>query len=274
VNTEVTTAAKMPMKLSDDLNVLRPEITKVLPTHVNPDKFMRVVMTALTMNPALKNADRRSLLTAAVRAATDGLLPDGREGAFVTFYDKRAKANKVQWMPMVGGVLKKLRNSGKLVSITCNVIYQADAFRHWIDDVGEHLTHEPSTLALDRGALLGVYALAKTRDGGTYIEVMSRMQVEQVRAVSRAANDGPWVSWYDEMARKSVIRRLSKRLPMSTDVEEMFERDNENYDLASPQQVQEVSGGNEGVRQLLGIDSAEPEDEPEDEQPIASEPQT
>ena len=273
MNTEVTTvAAKPPMKLSDDLGVLRPEIEKVLPTHVSPERFMRVVVTALTQNPALKTADRRSLLTAAVKAATDGLLPDGREGAFVTFYDKRAKVNKVQWMPMIGGVLKKLRNSGKLQSIACHVVYQADSFRHWIDDAGEHLTHEPSTLALDRGALLGVYAMARTKDGGTYIEVMSRMQVEQVRAVSKAGDGGPWQSWYDEMARKTVVRRLSKRLPMSTDVEQMFEHDNETYDLQAT--AREVSGGNEGVRQLLGIDSAEPEDEPEDEQPIASEPQT
>lgn len=264
----------VPAKLSDDLVVLRPEISKVLPSHVNPERFMRVVVTALTQNPALRTADRRSLLTAAVKAATDGLLPDGREGAFVPFWDKRKKLNVVQWMPMIGGVLKKIRNSGKLQSIACNAVYQADQFRYWIDDLGEHLTHEPATLAVDRGGMIGVYAVAKTKDGGTYIEVMSRLQVEQVRAVSKAAGAGPWVDWYDEMARKTVTRRLAKRLPMSTDVEALFEHDNETYDLTPSR---EVSGGNEGVRQLLGIDHVEPEPEAEPDEaepPIASEPQT
>ena len=272
MNTEVT-AFKAPVKLSDDLAVIRPEIAKVLPAHVPEDRFMRVVMTAIAQNPALRNADRRSLLTAAVKAATDGLLPDGREGAFVTFFDKRRKVHVVQWMPMIGGVLKKLRNSGKLLSIGCSAVYQSDAFRYWTDDLGEHLTHEPAVLALERGGMIGVYAIARTKDGGIYIEVMNRMQVEQVRAVSRA-KEGPWVDWYDEMARKSVIRRLAKRLPMSTDVEQLFEHDNETYDL---QTTKEVSGGNAGVRELLGIDSAEPEAETEpegDEPPIASEPQT
>ena len=76
--------------------------------------------------------------------------------------------------------------------------------------------------------------------------------------MSRAANDGPWVNWFDEMARKSVVRRLAKRLPISTDVEVMFEHDNETYELRP---VREVTGGNEAVRHLLGVDSAA-EDEP------------
>jgi recombination protein RecT len=284
VNTEnkevAQPAPQVPAKLSDELSVARPEIEKVLPAHVSADRFMRVVMTAVAQNPALRSADRASLLTSAIKAATDGLLPDGREGAFVIFKSKvkeRGEGNrvverwvdKVQWMPMVAGILKKIRNSGKLISITANVVYQSDEFRFWIDDAGEHVQHQPASFALDRGGVIGAYAMSRTKDGGTYIEVMSLAQINQVRAVSRAANDGPWVNWFDEMARKTVVRRLAKRLPISTDVEVMFEHDNETYDLRPVRDVREVTGGNEAVRHLLGVDSAgeeEPAAEPEGEQ--------
>jgi hypothetical protein len=64
------------------------------------------------------------------------------------------------------------------------------------------------------------------KDGSQLLEVMSLEEIEKVRKVSRAANNGPWVSWWGEMARKTVMRRLSKRLPMSTDLEdEVFSRD-------------------------------------------------
>lgn len=148
------------MKLSDDLSILQGEIVKVLPEHVGADRFMRVVATAIATNPSVRDADRRSLFTAAVKAATDGLVPDGREGAFVVY------GSQVQWMPMVAGIIKKVRNSGELKSIVSNVVYEKDVFRYWIDDDGEHVQHEPNVLTEDRGKLVAVYAIAKTLNGG------------------------------------------------------------------------------------------------------------
>lgn len=258
-----TVAAAARPKLTDELAVLKTEIEKVLPAHVTPEKFMRVVLTAISQNPELYRADRRSLLTSAINAAQDGLLPDGREAAFVIFRTKERVTDassgrdverwvqKVQYMPMVAGVLKKVRNSGELLSIVSNVVYKADAFRYLIDDVGEHITHEPNVLADERGPLVAVYAIAKTKGGGVYTEVMSRGQIEQVRAVSRAKDKGPWIDWYDEMARKTVIRRLSKRLPMSTDLERTLRRDDGLYDLSRPHEA--ASGGNAAVRHALGL---------------------
>ena len=73
------------------------------------------------------------------------------------------------------------------------------------------------------------------KDGSKLLEVMNLEEIEQVRKVSRAANNGPWVAWWSEMARKTVMRRLSKRLPMSTDIEEeLFSRD-ETMRHAHPQ---------------------------------------
>lgn len=61
---------------------------------------------------------------------------------------------------------------------------------------------------------------------------MSLGEIEKVRKVSRAATNGPWVEWWEEMARKTVLRRLSKRLPMSTDVDDLIRRDDDLYDFS------------------------------------------
>lgn len=257
-----------PMTIAQELEVLKPEIAKVLPEHVTPEKFMRVVATAIAQSPDLRQADRRSLLTSCVKAAQDGLLPDGREAALVIYNMKEKSGGwtkKVQYMPMVAGILKKVRNSGELLSLSSNVVYEADKFRYWIDDAGEHILFEPNVTAEDRGRFLCAYAIAKTKDGGVYVEVMTRNQIEQVREVSRAKDSGPWKSWFDEMSRKSVIRRLSKRLPMSTDLEVVIRRDDEMYDLST----QRVNGGQSGVdaaKKLLGLPML-PDANPDDDMP-------
>src|SRR5271170_7688988 len=64
------------------------EFAKGLPSHIPAERFTRVVLTAVAQNPRLLKADRASLFTACMRAATDGLLPDGRDGALVTYSTK------------------------------------------------------------------------------------------------------------------------------------------------------------------------------------------
>lgn len=254
-----TVVAPAAPTIKDDMAVLQAEVVKVLPKHIGEEKFMRVVATAIAMNPDLRAADRRSLYTATVKAATDGLLPDGREGVFAIYNTKQKDADgrdywvkAVQWMPMTAGILKKVRNSGELKSITSNVVKKADHFKYWVDDDGEHVQHEPNILADDRGPTVAVYAIAKAMNGGVYTEVMSRGQIDQVRKVSKSADSGPWASWYDEMARKAVIRRLSKRLPMSTDLEVVIQRDDDHYDLDRPQAIK-ADGGVSAARAAVGL---------------------
>lgn len=200
---------------------MTPELSNALPPHLSPEKFNRVVMTSLQMNPDLLGGDRRTLLGACLKAAQDGLLPDGREAAFVMF-----KGN-VQYMPMVGGILKKIRNSGELASIRAHVVYDKDQFDYTLGD-DEHITHKPS-LDSDRGKPLAAYAIAETKDGAVYREVMSVGDIEKIRAASRSGNSqySPWANWWDEMARKTVIRRLAKRLPSSADVDQVIQHDDE-----------------------------------------------
>lgn len=219
MSTELTPMDAMRVTLTR----MQPEFAAALPPQIPVEKFVRTTLTAVQMNPELLGADRRSLLGAAMKAAQDGLLLDGREAAPVIFRTKEGP--KVQYMPMVGGILKKIRNSGELASIGAHVVYDKDLFKYTLGD-DEKIEHTPS-LDSDRGKPIAVYAIAKTKDGAIYREVMSVADVEKVRAASRASSSGPWVQWWDEMARKTVIRRIAKRLPSSADLDQVLASDNE-----------------------------------------------
>lgn len=208
--------------------IYQPEFKAALPTHVAVEKFTRVALTAISSNPDLANADRRSLYGACLRLAQDGLLPDGREAALVIFNTKSKNGGwekRVQAMPMIAGVLKKIRQSGEVAKVSAQVVHENDLFtvRYGFD---EDVEHSPPPLDKPRGKAIGAYATAVLKDGSRLLEVMSLEEIEKVRNVSRAKDNGPWKEWWSEMARKTVMRRLSKRLPVSTDLEdEIFRRD-------------------------------------------------
>lgn len=204
--------------IRQNLHQMAPQFEAALPKHVTVEKFTRVAMTAIQNQPDLAQVDRQSLFGAIVRLAQDGLLPDGREAAIVKF------GNKAQAMPMIAGILKKVRQSGDVAKVSAQVVYEKDEFV-WHLGFDEDVTHNPPPLDQPRGKAIGAYATAVLKDGSRLLEVMNFDEIEAVRKVSRAAGNGPWVAWWGEMARKTVMRRLSKRLPMSTDLEDDFERD-------------------------------------------------
>ena len=210
------------------LDKLAPEIARVLPPHVTPEKFIRVAQTAINMNPKLAECDRTSLLGSIMKCAQDGLLPDGREAAIVHYKTKEGPV--AQYLPMIAGILKKVRQSGEIETITAQVVYEKDTFDYELGDA-ERIVHKPY-LEGDRGKPRLAYAIAKTKDGGVYREVMTATEVGAVRNASRAKDSGPWAGPFaTEMWRKTVLRRLSKRLPMSTDLEQVIQRDDELYDF-------------------------------------------
>jgi recombination protein RecT len=211
---------------------MKAQIKSALPPHIDVERFIRILMTALSQNPKLAEANRDSLIMAAMKCAQDGLLPDGREAALVPFWNNKQKMNFVQYMPMFEGILKKIRNSGEVVTIEAHIVHENDMFtyRPGLDEIP---LFNPDWFG-DRGNFKGVYAVAKTKDGGIYVEIMSAKQVEAVKNVSRSADEAysPWNGDFaDEMRKKSVIRRLSKRLPKSTDLEQTLRNDDENYEL-------------------------------------------
>lgn len=239
-----------------------------LPKHIPVERFVRIVQTAIAGSPDLIQADRTSLFAAAMKAAQDGLLPDGRESAIVTFNTNVGTKQspkwikKAQFMPMVAGILKKMRNSGELAMITSNVIFKNDEFKYWVDQDGEHLTHTPN-LFEERGDRIGVYSFAKTKDGAVYIEVMTAAQVMDIKNASKSKDSGPWAGPFeDEMWRKSSIKRLSKRMPMSTDLEMTIRADDELFTPSEQHEENDVTPPapkpvkSSRLSKAMGIDNA------------------
>jgi recombination protein RecT len=199
---------------------MAPQFKAALPAHVSVEKFVRVTLTAVQTNPALLDADRRTLFGAATKAAQMGLLPDGREGAIVTF------GNQAQWMPMVAGIMKLVRNSGEISTWSVQAVYENDQFDFCLGDE-EHITHKPALS--NRGQLIAVYSIVSMKDGEKSREVMSVEDVNAIRGRSRSGKSGPWVSDFAEMAKKTVVRRHSKRLPLSTDIDGVMHEDDELF---------------------------------------------
>jgi len=239
-------------KLSDELLRLEQQVTSVLPAHVGMNKFLRVVATAWRA-PEIRRANRLSLFSAAIKCAQDGLLPDGREAIFTVYKTKDRATGKavevVEYQPMWRGILKSVRNSGQLFSVSGNAVFERDEFQCWTDDAGDHILHKPNLSAPNRGAVCAAYSIVKTTDGGVYTEVMTREQIEQVRACSKSKDGPAWSRWYDEMARKSVFRRLSKRLPISSELERVLARGDAAMSSSDATRVER--SGAEAARHLL-----------------------
>lgn len=226
--------------LRDQLEKRLPSFAEALPSHITPERFKATLVRAAMGDPYLLVADRVSFFEAALAAAIDGLMPDKKEGAMVVYNtrvkgqngDKDKWVKKVQWLPMIRGIFTKVYNTGLVKSATVGIVYGNDQFRAWTDDDGEHLFHEEAENQ-DRKIMRRVYAQVVMKDVGVFVETMRPEDIEKVRAASKNSDSGPWVDWFDEMSKKTVFKRLAKRLPISRELESVLSRDDFLYDFAA-----------------------------------------
>lgn len=217
----------------------RQKLSQALPPDVDLDRFSRTALMAVQTTPGLVDADRQSLYNSVVRAAQDGLLPDGREGALVIFSTKQGNdwIKKVQWMPMVYGVIQKLGKAG--IHAYAASVYEGEAPELWNDEQGQHIKHVRNPFAPKRGELIGVYAVATTPDGRSYVEAMNVEDIGAIRERSKAKDSGPWKTDFERMAQKSALHRVSKRVSIADQknrdaVARVIDRDAELYETETP----------------------------------------
>ena len=180
-----------------------------LPAHVGADAMTRAVVNSVIKTPKLLDCSIVSLHAAVSQAAELGLLPGDAAGmAYLIPFGK-----KVQFVAGYRGLLDLARRSGKVTAIYARVVHEADEFDYQYG-LDERCTHKPSD-ADDPGPLTHAYAVAVLTDGSAQFEVMTRKQIEDVQAKSRAGASGPWKTDKAEMWKKSALRRLCKVLPMS-----------------------------------------------------------
>jgi recombination protein RecT len=225
MNTVVEARRQMLAEARTQLESMLGQFAVVLPKSIPAERFVRVVLTGLQNNPELLECERRSLFNACMRAATDGLVPDGRLGALVVFKDKR-RGKIAQWMPMIAGLRRKVYQSGEIATWDTGVVRERDYYEFERGD-NPRIVHRE--VRGDRGPVIAAYSIAKLRSGEFSREWMWIEEIEQVRAMSRAEH-GPWESWLDEMCRKTVARRHFKVLPTGDDIEQMFQREDEQLE--------------------------------------------
>lgn len=218
----------------------RKEFLAALPSDVNVDRFIRTLMTTAQMRPELFEADSRSLVAACMKAAQDGLFPDGREAVLNVYKTKVANdwVPMVQYLPMVRGLLKIMRNSGEISYVDAAAVYERDEF---IFERGDNarLIHSPYLGEEEPGNIVAAYCIARFHNGEVHREVMTRRDLNKVKSSSKSGtgDNSPWVKWEDQMSIKSVIKRAYKLLPGSSErLETVIEHDNEaqEFDFAQP----------------------------------------
>lgn len=222
------------------LNQMGAQFQAVLPSKAHVDRFIRVVMTAVQSNPDLidPETDRQSFYAACMKCAQEGLLPDGKQAVLKIYNTNVGTKAAPRWKklvayePMTDGMLMKLRNSGEVVGAPrVHVVYQNDQFDYELGD-NERIMHKPKLG--DRGKVVAAYSIVTLKSGETSREVMGVDEIENIRKRSKTPESGPWASDYGEMCRKTVFKRHCKRLPRSTDLDNMIRSDNEQNGMAEP----------------------------------------
>jgi recombination protein RecT len=269
--------ARSPRTIKDLLQgpEFKAALSQVLPRAMRPDRFVRVALIALMRTPELQDCSRESLFRCMLDLSSYGLEPDGRRAHLIPFKNRRMcacghlqdehkgqaciKCDCTQRRTLVEctliidykGLADLVRRSGEVSYLHADVVMEGD---EWDYAYGSdaHLTHKPALK--DRGPeRIAFYSFVKLRDGSEDFMVLSPAEVDAVRKRSKAANDGPWVTDYNEMGKKTAFRRHSKWLPLSPEIRDAIERDDEAID---------VNAATSGWDELLGAPQLADGDEP------------
>lgn len=226
--------------LKDLLERARPAIVQVLPKHLSVDRMLKVALSATARSSALQRCTSQSILRAVMQAAELGLEPGGLLGDayLVPFRNKIRRGDgqtvlveEAQLIVGYRGYIRLARQSGEVSTIAAHVVRERDSFEVEYG-LTPRLVHRPNFREA-RGEPICAYACLNLKDGGYQIDVMSREEIEAIRARSRARDSGPWVTDTAEMWRKTVVRRLLKYAPLSSEQFRRMQEHDEHTDAAT-----------------------------------------
>lgn len=201
------------------IRAMEPEIKKALPSVITPERFTRMVFTALSSNKKLQACTPESFLGAMMQAAQLGVEPNTPIGqAYLIPY-----GNQVQFQLGYKGLIDLAYRSGEVQSIQAHEVHENDTFEYELG-LNPKLKHVPAMK--DRGQVILYYAVIKLKNGGEGFEVMSREDVDQfARAKSKTYKNGPWQTDFDEMAKKTVLKKVLKYAPLKSDFAKQVKED-------------------------------------------------
>lgn len=244
------------------LQKMAPEIKRALPKHLDADRLTRIALTTIRQTPKLLDCNIQSLLAAVMQSAQLGLEPNILGQAYIIPYGKEA-----QFIIGYRGMIDLARRSGHIESIYAHPVYDQDEFDYEYG-LNPKLRHKPAMG--DRGKFIGAYGVAKFKDGGYHFEFMPKSEIDKRRDRSKAKNSGPWVTDYEEMACKTVIRHMFKYLPISVEIMKQVEHTDETVkteiapDMTEVPNIIEVDYETGEVISAPGQEEAKAEAEAED----------
>ena len=193
------------------------EIKRALPSVITPERFTRIVLSAISANPQLGSCTPNSFLGAMMTSAQLGLEVNTPLGqAYVLPYRNKGVL-EAQFQLGYKGLIDLAYRSGEVEVIQAHVVHENDDFEceYGLDP---KLTHKPADS--NRGEPIKVYAVFKTKSGGFGFEVMSMEDVRKHAAkYSKSYGSGysPWKTNFEEMAKKTVLKRVLKYAPLKSD---------------------------------------------------------
>jgi recombination protein RecT len=199
------------------------QVALCLPKHLTPDRFCRTALTALTRVPKLADCTPETVIKAMMTCSELGIEPDGRRAHLIPFRNNRLNVTECQLIIDYKGLVELAKRSGDVSGITAQIVCERDNFQ-W--NTGE-ITHVIN-FKEQRGNMYAAYCVIKFKDGSSQVDVMTKAEIDSIRRRSRAADSGPWVTDYNEMAKKTVFRRASKWITLSPEVADALEKDADN----------------------------------------------
>ena len=204
--------ATLRQTLSSDY--FKQQVSLALPKHMTPDRFIRVGLTALMKTPKLLDCTQESVLQCMLACSTLGLEPDGRRAHLIPY------GTTCTLIVDYKGIVELAKRSGDVANVFAQIVCENDSFS-W--ETGE-LKHNID-FRRERGAMYAAYAIITFKDGTKQSDVMTKDEIDAIRKRSRASGSGPWVTDYNEMAKKTVFRRASKWITLSPELADAFEKD-------------------------------------------------
>ena len=206
-------------------------------------RMKSAAVVAVTKDPELLLADRQSFMGAIRMCAQHGVTPDGNEATLQVYNTKAKGANgqeiwvkKVTYLPMIRGIVNRVIRSGKIKLFYAEVVYDLEAFKIDTTHGDRRPMHDYDPMR--RGpdvSLIGAYSVAVYDDGTTDCEPMPRNEIDKVRASAKTGK--VWEGWFSEKAKVAVMKRHSKRLPLSAeDMDFILNREETDFDQ-SPRDV-------------------------------------
>lgn len=231
--------AKKDTSLKGLIRAMEPQIKNALPTVMTPERFTRIVLTALSSNPKLGQCTPNSFLGAMMQAAQLGVEPNTPLGQAYLIPYRNKGTLECQFQLGYKGLIDLAYRSGAVQSIQAHEVHENDEFEYSYGIDGT-IRHKPALK--DRGPVIAYYGVWKTKDGGYGYEVMSVDDVISVRdQYSKAADSkfSPWATNFDAMAKKTVLKLALKYAPLKTEFARALSQDNTIKTTIAPDMADE-----------------------------------